>query len=207
MKMTTLLTLAATFSTTVHAANISMPKPVLPPLQTMKFGGPVPSPTRPEEGKNTNETYKKLQIDEASASSTFTPTDIATYDSVSMTITDDGGNTYSFIQFKQLDETYTVFVPQSLYKKMNAEGVELNSDHVKVLSDKEYIILSKQVQLKTFGHLSFNDYIGGEGGRCAAGTIGAAIGGAIAGGAVAGPAGAVAGAVGGALYGSTSACR
>ncbi len=214
MKLSILAILSSTFTiSAAFAGNIPMPTPVLPQVQMMSVGGPTPSPTFPEKGGNRNITFNKdVSFEGQYSSSYFTSEDLSSFDSVKTTITDDDGNSYSFIQFKQHDGSYNVFISQSVYEKMKSEGEKLNYEQVTILTDKQYILLSKQVQLNTFAKISSDDYMGGEAGRCAAGTIGSAIGGAIAGGAVAGPAvagpaGAVAGAVGGALYGSAGNCR
>ncbi len=156
---------------------------------------PAPSPTFPERGD------REVNGIELMAE------DIAQFDSVKMTIQDAFGESLSFIQIKQLDGSYDVFIPRSVYNKVIDQGFDFGNTEVNVLSEKEFMMLSKQVKLSTSANVTAHDYIGGEGGRCAAGTIGAAIAGAMAGVAVGGPAGAVAGAIGGALVGSASNCK
>lgn len=207
MKISFLVSVIAIFSTvTTQAGNIPMPKPFKPQIISESFGGPTPSPTRPDNDRK-NVTYKTLSSDGEYASSFYSVEDIAKFDSVKLNISDDQGNTYSFIQVKQLDESYRVFLSQGMYQNLINQGLKLDSKNISILSEREYFLLSRQVQLNTSAQISSSDYMGGEAGRCAAGTIGSAIGGAIAGGAVAGPAGAVAGAVGGALYGSAGNCK
>ena len=170
--------------------------------------GPITSPTFPERGKESNVTYKNILNDRAEyAQSYYSVEDLSAFDSIKTTIEDAEGNSFTFIQVKQLDDSYNIYMPASMYEKLKSQGVDLKNERVKVLSERDYLLLSKQVQLNTFGRLNSNDYLGGEGGRCAAGTIGGAIGGGITGGAVGGPVGAVAGAIGGALVGSASSCK
>lgn len=119
------------------------------------------------------------------------------------------GEIIYFTQFKNAEGRYSVIIPQKIYDKMLDEGYNFDETDVKSVSDEEYKNMIKDVQLVIYvkeSHL-INKYIGGEGGRCAAGTIGGAIGGALGGAAVGGPAGAVAGAIGGALAGSAASCK
>jgi len=98
-------------------------------------------------------------------------------------------------------------MPQSSYEKILQSQVEVSLSEIQILSEDEFLMLEKNVKLKLNGNLELESYIGGDSGRCAAGTIGVAIGAGMAGAAVGGPAGAIAGAIGGALAGSAANCK
>lgn len=158
-----------------------------------KDNDPVRSPTFPERGEVENH-Y-------------FSPSSIAHFNSVQVVLSDEIDGEMSFIQVKNNQGGYDLYMPQTSYEKLLQSKVEVSLSDIEVLSDDEYKMLEKNVNLKLKSFLAVHSYIGGDAGRCAAGTIGVAIGAGLAGAAVGGPAGAVAGAVGGALAGSAANCK
>lgn len=136
--------------------------------------------------------------------------DIEASPSTQMVLKGKNGKVYFFTQFKKVDGSYSVIMPQRFYAEMTELGYSFDGQDIRGVSDDEYQNTIKDVKLVVFGKeplIVEDKYFGGEGGRCAAGTVGGAIGGGLAGAAVGGPAGAVVGAIGGALVGSAASCR
>jgi outer membrane lipoprotein SlyB len=162
-------------------------------LSLASVNSPITSPTKPEMPRGEKQH--------------FTVKDLDQFNSIKLTLKDDDGNALSFIQVKDTNDTYEVFIPQSDYQKITEIGVQLGNANIHVVNEDEFRELSNRVELTTSGKINMNSYLGGEAGRCVAGTLGGAISGGLAGAAIGGPAGAVAGAIGGVLVGSASTCK
>ncbi len=91
----------------------------------------------------------------------FTPNDIEKFNSVKTVVSDDNGNSFSFIQVKQLDGHYKIFIPKSAHQAVLDQGFDFGKSDLNILSDFEFILLSKQVELNTSAVITENDYIGG----------------------------------------------
>jgi outer membrane lipoprotein SlyB len=137
----------------------------------------------------------------------FTPKDLDQFNTIKLTLKDDDGTSLSFIQIKGEKDSYEIFISFDDYQKIVDSGVQLGNANFHVVNDEEFFDLSKRVDAVTSGIIHVNSYLGGEAGRCVAGTVGGAISGGLAGAAIGGPAGAVAGAIGGVLVGSASTCK
>jgi hypothetical protein len=154
---------------------------------------PMTSPTKPDIPRGEVHSFKAQDLDK--------------FNSLKLTLTDDLGNSISFIQIKNDKEGYEIFLSIDDYQKIVESGVHLGNVDLHIINSAEFLDLSKRVDIVTRGIFQFNAYVGGETGRCVAGTVGGAISGGLAGGAIGGPAGAIAGTIGGVLVGSASTCK
>jgi hypothetical protein len=229
MKTTLSLTVLSLFSVATFAAlkpgTIPFPTPVsqvstLSNVANFSSKGPVTSPTfpihigenQPKMLKPHFETIDPPMPYNITSTVNVTLEDVEASDSTQVVLKDNNGKMYYFSQFKKLDGSFSVVIPKRFYDEIISLGYSLEQQDIQALSDEEYKEAIKDVKLVVFGKQPLASkthvkYLGGEGGRCAAGTIGGAIGGGLAGGSVGGPAGAVAGAIGGALAGSAASCK
>lgn len=119
---------------------------------------PITTPTKPEVPKAEKKLYSAKDLDQ--------------FNSIKLTLKDDEGSAISFIQIKNIHDDYEVFISQSDYQKIIDAGVQLGNSNIRIVNEAEYLDLSKHVEVETSGKLTMNSYLGGEAGRCVAGTVG-----------------------------------